>query len=402
MKIITYKQIHNLIISTIVFLWLWVLLLSWIWTTENQLHAYDPNNPRESQDSLDTSVSVRIVYDFEGYIKRGWSLWNQFYTWDIRWTNDPNIYVQVWADKTSTYKLTWWVDGIWTWNGVWSYNKNQFTILSWSDGLKYIYSDYVNMWGIYSTGIVSVGLDRVWPSKAKISFTSWAIYQQPFTITWKDADIDTWVGWSKYIIHIALDPNFASEIKKDLYTESYYLDTSKFPLGTIWRYIESVDHLWNSTPSEVFYFHNTLPSIPSGHDVPDDLEDYYDQITTDKIIQDVSTWALKNIFDIVIKAWSGTDIKYGKDDIKTVLIYNYLTHGVADVRQIPTWVPETWVDGIMRYLDKMVKDVNKQITDPKAPLDKSLVVVSILLLLLCIFLIWRSRSWCVDKVCDSN
>lgn len=400
MKIIRIKQAHNFIVYTIISLWLWVLFFFGI----NKANWYDPNNPRESQSSLDTSVSVRIVYDFNWYIKRWRAVWDQFFTWNIWRTNDPNIYVKVWADKTSSYQLTWWILPQWSWAGIWNYNTNQFTILSGADGIKYIYSDYTHIWGIYYTWVVPVWLDRTWPSKAKINFTSWAIFNEPFTITWTDANIDTWVWREKYIIHIAMDPEFKSEIKKNLYTESYYLDTSKFPLGTIWRYIESVDYLWNSTPSDVQYFHNTLPSIPNhwAPNIPDDLRDYYGQITSDRNIQDISTWKLQNIFDIFIKTGSGGTIKYTEDDIKAILIYNYLTHGVAEHWEIPTWVPKTWVDGIMRYLDEMVKDINEEIADPTIPIDKSYIITGILLLILCVIMILRSRLNRVDSLCDDD
>lgn len=400
MKIVSKKQIQNIFISIIVGIWLWVSVFCNIYSTIN---AYDSNNPRESQTSLDTSVSVRIVSNFEGYIKWWRSLGNQFFTGNIRWTNNPNIYVKVWASQTSSYQLTWWITWLWTGNGISAYGNNQFTTINWNDGIKYIYSDYTHIWGIYHTWVVPVWLDRTGPSKAKISFTSWAIMQLPFTISWTDANIDTWVWRSKYILHISMDPNFVSEIKKDLYTESYYIDTSKFPIGTIWWYIESVDHLGNNTPSDIQYFHNTLPSIPNhlSPDIPDDLKDYYRQIDSDRPIQDISTWDIKNIFDIIISMWTWKVI-YNESDIKSALIYNYLIHGVADTRVIPTWVPKTWVDGIMKYLDNMVVEINEEILNPKTPINRSYMIVWFILLILGFIMILRSRSWHVDRLCHDD
>ena len=402
MKVIKIKWICNIIIPTIMIIsWLWVLFF-FIWN-DNTISAYDSRNPRESQEDLWTSVSVRITNDFVWYIKRWQSLWSQFFTWGKRWTSTPNIYVRAWANRTSSYQLSWWITWSWAWGWVDTYDKSQFTILSWDDGTKYIYVDYTTIRGKYHTWVVSVGLDRIWPSRPNVSFMSWVIMNSPFIISWDDGDIDTWVGREKYIIHISLDPNFLWEIKKDLYTENYYIDTNDLPLGTIRWYIETVDYLWNSTPSAVQYFHNTLPSIPNHQspNIPDDMKNYYWKIDSDKSIQDISTWTIKNIFDIMTNpsdTW--TKVIYD-DNIKSILIYNYLVHGVADTWIIPTWVPKSWVDGIGRYLDKIVQDTNQQIQNPKKPVNRTLyIIIWWILLALCLIVIIKSRQWDVDKLCD--
>ena len=400
MKINQHIQLY-IILSTIMILWARIFHIFW-------LPAYWQDNIIESDGSNKISVSVKITNDFVWYIKRWWSTDKQFFTWSIWYTNTPDIYVKVWADKNSTYKLSGDITWIWTGGWVWSYNLAQFTTLTPEDGIKYIYSDYTNIWGIYHTWVVKAWLDRTGPSKPQISFIDGTVINNNFDILWTGGNIDTWVWFEKYILHIALDPNFVSEVKTDLYKDKYTINTSHLPLGTIRRYIESVDYLGNSTPSNVHYFHNALPSIPNwiGY-TTEELDMYYHwSADSDRPIQDtpITPQRLQNIFDVMVKVADWKKIIYNEEDLKQVLIYNYLTHHISDTRLLPKWVPKSGVDSISRYTEQLAKKVNTYISTPTNKLrrdDKTIGIGLILFAIgISIILIVKERRSSIHDGCS--
>ena len=197
-------------------------------------------------------------------------------------------------------------------------------------------------------------------------------YQNIFNINWTWGNVDTGVGFHDYILHIALDPGFISEILIPISGSSTSFSTNSLPLGTMRWYLESLDYLGNATPSTTFYFHNELPSysIPWGIYVPTILTPNYTPLPHNS--PDIQ-------YIITTTYFPNKKMLTGFNTIKEKLLHQFAESKASLYWLLPIVSPKTWVD-----VEEYVKDANDYIwkitnTPIQSPLRYQITLILILI-----------------------
>lgn len=335
----------------------------------------------QSQNCLDgdvnctkgTSVAVTLNSNLIGHINLISTSGDTVITGGIVYIKDPNIVVNIETvtDRSihSTYTLTGEIEGEYTGEWTGNYNYDIPIIVDAGDGLKYVGVDFETLRGIYHTGKDMVYVDNIGPSSPQISYPNGTTLYNFFEVQWTGVT-DAGVGLSHYIFHLALDPGFESEVEVLISGNLNEYQLSGLPPGTSRWYLEAVDYLGNSSYSNVFFFHNALPSFPAawGIYIPIPLTPYYTPIPNAKYIV-VTIYNPKKILNV-------------RDDIVSMLLQNFANSKASSARILPLQTPKTGVDA-----EDLTRQVNIFITNLYT-LQTSPIRYQITLALLFVLLAW--------------
>lgn len=207
-----------------------------------------------------THVWVMLINSYSWYISRNSWQNNIISSWWLLWTNSTNPSIVVSASTGSNFTIsgdivptTWW------WSG--NYNIITDVILNNWDTTKSLQALFLKDNEPYYSNILYIILDTIAPSPSHIiwpnnnDILSWII-----NLSWT-ASIDQGIWLSHYNVHFSLDPWFLWEVIIPISWDSLQISSSYLPTWTLFRYVESVDILWNSSSSNPYFFHNWTYSV---------------------------------------------------------------------------------------------------------------------------------------------
>jgi hypothetical protein len=227
---------------------------------------YYYHDPTIASDKVTTKViSVELYNSYSGSIARssgnsfvpsGWYLWGS-------WTS---VFIDISATTWSTYTLTWNVAYNYTWIGSGFYTNTDMIIIQSGDGAKSLQSLFERWYERYNSNVILYMLDTIaptvpillWPTvNSIVSPTSWLSLQWSWS-----SDSGIWLSW--YRVYLSLHPSFVWALTIDTSDTSLSLWSGMLPLGTIYRYVEALDLIGNTSVSTPWYFHYGAPTIVNG------------------------------------------------------------------------------------------------------------------------------------------
>lgn len=347
MKKINTKHIYIIYILGIIWL---------IWQTTSFVSAQNYYcGPDGTWWHCDTQIWVTLVNSYSWWINYyNWN--NQFYSWWQVFTRNLSNQILVSANDSTIYTISWdiYTSLLWAWS--WNYTNIQTIHLSPSDGIKTIHADFLKITEFYKSNNISFVLDQTAPNIANILWPSnWTlISSNNIQFNWSWWNVDTWVWFSWYYIYISLNPNGPFTKIRAWNTNIYNIDSNTLPAWTLYRYIWAIDYLWNESISEIWFFHNKLPTIINQNwwthnpaSMP--LSDTYDYPSQkEHFVADLEkVEANCNIhwYDDFADCKATIDDKY---KLKNQIYTNYFDNisQLEEQRTLPKALPKSWVDAM--------------------------------------------------------
>ncbi len=236
-KIIVYS-----IITTI-----WICLW-WIIFLQEKIYAISLSH---------TNITLGINNSYSWFInlQNGQNIVN--ISWDQR-IDTTNIWITIWATTWSFYSITWGITTI-SWYGSWNYSHNHIINLS-GEWINTIYGSFFKNIEPYTTN-TSIMVDTTPPNQSQIIYPTNNIVISGNTLLSRSTSNDSGIWLSHYRVHLSLNAWFLWEVIIISTWNSIELWTNNLPIWTIFRYIESIDYLGNSSTSNPGFFHYGTYSI---------------------------------------------------------------------------------------------------------------------------------------------
>lgn len=184
---------------------------------------------------------------------------NIIHYWGNIRTDTTTLWITISATTWSSYSLTWGMNTI-TWYGSGNYSVNHTINLSHGEWIKNLYGSFLRNTEPYNKNL-SIIIDQTAPSQSIIiQPTSNNIVSGNTTLS-RTVSTDNGVWLAHYKIHLSLDAGFLWETILLSTWNSIQLWANDLPIGTIFRYVEAVDHLGHSSDSIPSFFHYRTYSI---------------------------------------------------------------------------------------------------------------------------------------------
>ncbi|HMY80264.1 MAG TPA: hypothetical protein PK048_00280 [Candidatus Absconditabacterales bacterium] len=310
--------------------------------------------------SVSTNVSVTIYNSFTGILERG-SATNQYISGGIIYVNTQLIQLIVGATDTTTYQLSGDILGIRTGAGSGNYSGGYSTILSSGEGIKQIGIEYMKGIESFIPPGLKLYLDQTPPTLPGYVFSNGQLMGSgaSIMIPLSGGNYDSGVGFSGIILHIALDPLMMTEVMVSLSGNQIIFDSLSLPIGTLYRYIETIDYLGNSRSGTIQWFHHILPSIPlnGGQYIPQPLIPYYSGHQINNLPKDNES----HIVDNNSNNNQSPTATYGKP-IKKRLLQNFEDKAPWIERILPGVLPDTGVGLTIDDLHKVNNYILESLT----------------------------------------
>lgn len=245
------KIVHHYVTSV-----LWSLIILW-WIFVNR-ESYT-----EYIESRHIQIGLQIVNSYSGWIDFS-SGQNMIYSGWSWWTDSNQILLQISATTGSAFTISWDVVSS-SWVGSWGYSLAFPIQLSSGDGNKLIQSEFLRDANEeYMSNIVSINLDQTPPSASTLQTPALYSTVSPGMVffSWTPS-IDNGAGTSHYKLHISPDPGFLWGLTLPIYDTNTSIYSTNLSTGMLFRYVESMDYLWNSSSSSISSFINTVQSLPT-------------------------------------------------------------------------------------------------------------------------------------------
>lgn len=231
-----------------------MLILSTITFLTNAQQNCDGTQDQWSNCNTNVSIHLNNSYSWsisrwDSYTSSGWYIrTNQITHPIVIYTTDVVQYTSS-GDITN---ISWSVSNIFA---SW-YQSIENATLSSTDGTKELSLAFIKEIEPYQSNILTIQLDTTAPSIATPVWPNAGILLTGNEIAFSRSDsIDTWIWLSHYVVTISLDPLFANPIQIVTTDSELILSGAMLPAGTLYRYVTSIDYLWNSSVSALQYFH---------------------------------------------------------------------------------------------------------------------------------------------------
>lgn len=227
----------------------------------------------DSECDKNINVQLQIENGFDSFHQWQWSLYSDG---TISYTPSPWVDLQVGAVQSAQYTTQWpFVSSPLLWTGSGSFTQTYAITLIWPDGIKTIDSLFVSTSdnSLSQPDNLLIYLDTTPPSQASLLSTllytglSWVWWSW----TWSASSASPLVpteyirferlpssdGWSwldEYTLYVSQYPSMIDPITFSTSQTSLTVETSLLPTGTLYRYIEATDNVWNSSASVPWFF----------------------------------------------------------------------------------------------------------------------------------------------------
>lgn len=214
-------------------------------------HCLDPT----LADSIQKIISVTLYNSYSGTIARSSSNNTVSSGW-LTWFSWTGIVMDISATTWSSYTLSGSLIPLYgSWIG-W-YTHTHMIDLPSIDDILLFQAHFERDLEPYDSNILRLAIDRTSPSLPQLL---WPIDNTSLdsngTIDLQRlASVDTGVGLSGYWLHISLHPSFIADTVIRVSSNHIQFSANALPLWTLYRYVQAVDYLWNSTSSSPGYFH---------------------------------------------------------------------------------------------------------------------------------------------------
>ena len=211
------------------------------------------------------NMQVRLYNSYSWSVNYYSGNWWQFYSGWIVYISNLQNQVTVSATSSTIYTMSWYIStwSVWWWSGNYT-NIQLVNFTSW-DWEKFLQANFIKIAEFFDSNVLRFVLDQTSPSQPAILWPGmWSIQTNNINIT-RTPSIDTWVGISWYYIYFSLNPKWPFTKTRVWNNTWYNIDSDLLPNGTIYRYIQAIDNLWNATDPNYWFFHNKFPTLINGN-----------------------------------------------------------------------------------------------------------------------------------------
>lgn len=234
-------------IFLIVFLW---CFLSFLYTSSTHALCLAGWSCNEG-----TSLSLQISNSFSAETSL---LTTGYVSWWITYISTPHVQVQVHASTGSDFILSGSdIAEIYTGSGTGDYTQTHFLDIQWSDGIKVIPSTYLKWQEPLTAHPLQVFLDTTPPTQANPMWPGLNELVQDADILfswWESTDTGAWLD--HYLLVISTDPWFSTPFTFPSSNTSIAIDHTLLPTWMLYRYIQAIDHIWNTSIGLPAFFIN--------------------------------------------------------------------------------------------------------------------------------------------------
>lgn len=201
-------------------------------------------------------ISVTLYNSYSWAL--AWSSGNNFLTsGGMLWGSGISPLISISANASSQYTLTG--DYIWVLTGEGSgWYLHMYTLsVSWWDGLKSYQTFFEKWYEPLESNVLSYMLDTTVPTiPSRIALPDNTIVPLDTVVTLqRSASHDVGIGLAWYRVFVSLHPSFIGAMIRDTSATSLQFLPGALPSGTLYRYVEAIDYLWNKSNSPPGFFH---------------------------------------------------------------------------------------------------------------------------------------------------
>ncbi len=183
-----------------------------------------------------------------------------FSSWWILYTANTDHDIEVRADETSNYTLSWDLTSPTTGNWNWNYTNTSWITLQWPDWLKTITWEFINDTSeLVIPSNLEIYLDTTPPSSPILYWPS------AWSFAWWDSVLFEWSSstdsssWFKeYELVMSLSPTMSSPRSYTTTQTSLLINKELLPSWNIYRYVIACDNVWNQSISLPSYIRQSI------------------------------------------------------------------------------------------------------------------------------------------------
>ncbi len=209
--------------------------------------------------SVNINVSLTLYNSYSGSISL---VSTGFTTGGITYITSTWLTLDISASDTSSRELFGDISSSVTWNGVWSYTDTINHFVTSSDGPKTVTGMFFKWTEFLIPNQLPLFLDTTSPTipLGLTPFLNESVSANNIVFNWSPS-IDAWVWVKEYYLVISESPTFTSPLVFTSATTTFSIDDDDLPLGTLYWYVEAIDHLGYSSVSFPLYFSHLAPPI---------------------------------------------------------------------------------------------------------------------------------------------